>query len=65
MLFFFYRCHTNIQMEVLMKEPSEHSHVLDPDRLTSFDLKKKLKFVVHHQMKDPAQYYLMHYVQFH
>jgi len=26
-------CQTNIQMEVIIKEPSEYSHVSDPDRL--------------------------------
>jgi hypothetical protein len=43
MLFFFGRCHTNIQMEVFIKEPSEHSHTPDPDRLHVVRLKNELK----------------------
>jgi len=43
MLLVFGRCHTNIQMEVLIKEPSEHSHVPDPDRVHIIRLKNEIK----------------------
>ena len=38
-LFVFGRCHTNIQMEILIKEPSAHSHVPYPDRVHIIRLK--------------------------
>ena len=37
------RCHTNIQMEILIKEPSAHSHVPDPDRVHIIRLKNEIK----------------------
>ena len=40
---FFGRCHTNINMNVLIKEPSEHSHTPDPNRLHIIRLKNEIK----------------------
>ncbi|CAF1136196.1 unnamed protein product [Adineta steineri] len=37
------RCHMNIQMEVFVKEPSEHSHAPDPDRVHIIQLKNEIK----------------------
>lgn len=37
------RCHTNIQMEVFVKEPSEHIHAPDPDRVHVIRLKNEIK----------------------
>ncbi|CAF5100221.1 unnamed protein product [Rotaria sp. Silwood1] len=37
------RCHTNTLMEVFVKEPSEHSHAPDPDRVHVIQLKHEIK----------------------
>ncbi len=42
-IIFFGRCQTNIPMQVLIKEPSEHSHAPDPDRLHVIRLKNEIK----------------------
>ena len=38
-MLFFGRCHTNVDMNEFMKEPSEHSHGPDPNRLHIIRLK--------------------------
>jgi len=42
-MFFLGRYDTNIQMEVFIKAPTDHSHVPDPDRLHIIRLKNELK----------------------
>ncbi|CAF1533621.1 unnamed protein product [Rotaria sordida] len=42
-IIFFGRSQTNIQVEVLLKEVSEHSHAPDPDRLHVIRLKNEIK----------------------
>ncbi|CAF3110647.1 unnamed protein product [Rotaria sp. Silwood2] len=37
------RCYTNIQMNVLIKEPSPHSHATNPDKLHVIRLKNEIK----------------------
>jgi hypothetical protein len=37
------RCHMNIQIEMFVKEPSEHSHAPDPDRVHVIRLKNEIK----------------------
>ena len=42
-MLFFGRCHTNVDMNGFMKEPSEHSHAPDPNRLHIIRLKNEIK----------------------
>ena len=64
-MLFFGLCHTNVDMNEFMKEPSEHSHAPDPNRLHIIRLKNEIKSVEHHRMKELARYYLMSYAQLH
>ena len=41
--FFISGCQTNIQMEILIKEPSDHSHAHDPDWFHVIQLKNEVK----------------------
>ena len=42
-MLFFGRCQTNVDMNEFIKEPSEHSHVPDPNRLHVIRLKNEIK----------------------
>ena len=42
-MLFFGLCHTNVDMNEFMKEPSEHSHAPDPNRLHIIRLKNEIK----------------------
>ena len=42
-MLFFGRYHTNVDMNEFIKEPSEHSHVPDPNRLYVIRLKNEIK----------------------
>ena len=39
----FGRCYTNVHMEVFLKEPSEHSHAPDPNRIHIIRLRNEIK----------------------
>ena len=48
----FGRCHTNVDMNEFIKQPSEHSHVPDPSRLHIIRLKNEIK--IHGALSDEA-----------
>ena len=37
------RCHTNLEMDIILSEPTEHCHALKPDFVSVLGLKNKIK----------------------
>ena len=64
-LYFFGPCQTNILMQVLIKEPSEHSHASEPDRLHVIRLKNEIKLRGTSSDEGASTIFLMYYVQLH